>query len=125
MSYYKCPHCGEELSIFGKSKLEEVAKKHGIEKIFRLPIDPAIATACDEGSVEKVESKEMDDAFDYIMKRCATITVPQPSRDSCDGNCESCESNGSCDRCGGSCSGACESCESKGSCDGNCENCGN
>lgn len=68
MSFYKCPHCGEELSIFGKSKLEEVAKRHGIEKIFRLPVDPNVATACDAGAIEDVPSPQMDEALTHIVK---------------------------------------------------------
>ena len=75
MSYYKCPHCGEELQIFGKSKLDELAKKYGIEKVYRLPIDPEIAAACDAGTIEKTPAPIMDEAFDYIAKRCEAIKL--------------------------------------------------
>ena len=70
MSYYECPKCGEKLEIFGKSKIDEIAKKYGIEKVVKLPIDPTVAAACDAGNIESVASPGIDDAFDYILKRC-------------------------------------------------------
>lgn len=78
MSVFKCPHCGEELSIFGKGDLDEVARTHGIETVFRLPIDPAFAVACDAGKIEDVASKQMDEAFEHILKRCDEIEAPRP-----------------------------------------------
>ena len=76
MSTFKCPHCGEELAIFGKSNLDEVARTHGIEKVFRLPIDPSFAVACDSGSIENVKSQQIDEAFEHILKRCSEIEKP-------------------------------------------------
>ncbi len=76
MSYYVCPHCNERTSIFGESKIDEVAKSFGIENVFRLPIDPAVAQACDAGTIESVPNPEMDKAFDVIAKLCATIPSP-------------------------------------------------
>lgn len=106
MAYYKCPHCGEELSIFGKSGLEAVAKKHNIEKIFRLPIDPAVAAACDSGSIESIPSPQMDEAFAYIAKRCEEIQKKTPEAPAAQnpecGDCEGGDCNScSCGGCGG------------------------
>lgn len=70
MSYYECPDCGKRHSIFGESKIEEVAKNHGIEKVFKLPIDPNVAASCDRGEIESVASPSMDEAFAYIKERC-------------------------------------------------------
>ncbi len=53
MSYFECPDCGKRVSIFGESKLEEVAGEHGLEVLDRLPINPALAKACDEGALER------------------------------------------------------------------------
>ena len=78
MSYYKCPHCGEELSVFGESKIDAVAREHGIDKIFRLPIDPSIAAACDAGSIEEISSPQMDEAFAYILERCEANRKAKP-----------------------------------------------
>lgn len=52
MSYVTCPDCGKKIEVFGKSKLDEVAKTYGIDMLGRLPIDPALAEACDRGEIE-------------------------------------------------------------------------
>ncbi len=69
MSYYECPDCGKRHSIFGESKIEEVAQKYGIEKVFRLPIDPSLAASCDKGDVESLQTSGIEEAFDYISQR--------------------------------------------------------
>ena len=56
MSYAICPDCGKELSIFGKSRIEETAVQYGISVMDRLPIDPAIAEFCDSGTIELYEN---------------------------------------------------------------------
>ena len=60
MSYFKCPDCGKAHSIFGESHIEEAAAKHGIANIAKLPMDPAVAGACDSGSIEDYVSEEMN-----------------------------------------------------------------
>lgn len=68
MSYFKCPDCGKEHAIFGKSKVEAVAKEYGIEHFARLPIDPVIATMVDAGEVESVPGEPIAGLADYIEK---------------------------------------------------------
>lgn len=84
MSLFKCPHCGEELSIFGKSNIDEVAKKHGVKNVFRLPIDPNLAVACDTGRIEDATLPQMDEAFEYILNRCSEIA--KNSSSDCEAN---------------------------------------
>ena len=52
MSYIKCPHCGEEIHMFGNSHIEETAAKEGIPVVARIPIDAAMTAACDTGKIE-------------------------------------------------------------------------
>ena len=52
MSYFKCPDTGKEYKIFGESHIEETAAAHNLKILGKLPIDPAIATACDKGEIE-------------------------------------------------------------------------
>ena len=52
MSYAVCPKCGEHLHVFGESRLPEVAAGYGLPVLGALPIDPAIASACDRGTLE-------------------------------------------------------------------------
>lgn len=60
-SYFKCPDCGKEHKIFGESHLDEVAKSMNLNVLARLPIDPALAAACDEGSLESLASNPLAD----------------------------------------------------------------
>ncbi len=62
MSYLECPDCGKKISLFGESKVKEVAKEYDIPVLARIPIRPEIAKAVDEGVVEYVESGFLDKA---------------------------------------------------------------
>ena len=53
MSYITCPDCGKKIEVFGPSKLDEVAAGYGVKVLGRLPIDPALALACDAGALEE------------------------------------------------------------------------
>ena len=66
MSYFKCNECGKEHRIFGESHLEEIADRSGISEIARLPIDPAIAAACDSGNIEELDVPWLDNTVDML-----------------------------------------------------------
>ena len=55
MSYLKCPDCGKEISVFGESKAEALAKKFDIPEFFRMPINPEFAKTIDVGAAETLE----------------------------------------------------------------------
>ena len=55
MSWYECPCCGQKLPVFGDSHVEEEAAKYGVENYARLPMNPALAAACDRGMVEEAD----------------------------------------------------------------------
>lgn len=55
MSYFECPDCGKQYQIFGNSHIEEVAAKHALDIMGRLPINPKLAAACDKGMIELYE----------------------------------------------------------------------
>ncbi len=55
MSYFECPDCGKKHWIFGESHLEELARQHGITTIARIPMNPALTKACDEGRIEETD----------------------------------------------------------------------
>ncbi|MEG1858680.1 MAG: Mrp/NBP35 family ATP-binding protein [Pseudoflavonifractor sp.] len=65
-SYFKCPDCGKEHQVFGESRLDEVAEGLGLRILARLPIDPAVATACDKGEIETF-------APNYLTDLAATL----------------------------------------------------
>ena len=66
MSYYTCPHCGERLEMFGKSRVADVAREHGISLCARMPLDSELAAAVDEGEVESYLAPYLDDLADAL-----------------------------------------------------------
>lgn len=52
MSYVECPDCGKHIQLFGESHLEETALQYNLRILDRLPIDPQLARACDQGTLE-------------------------------------------------------------------------
>lgn len=68
MSYFICPHCGEKSEIFGKSKVSEIAKKHEIKTVSKLPIDPEIAKFVDEGKLEDYEKIGLEEITEMLKR---------------------------------------------------------
>ena len=66
MSYAQCPDCGKKISVFGESHIEETAKAFGVPVLAKLPITPALAAACDAGTMEEFEE-------DYLSAAVAVI----------------------------------------------------
>ncbi|MBR6951534.1 MAG: Mrp/NBP35 family ATP-binding protein [Oscillospiraceae bacterium] len=66
MSYFQCPSCGEKHEIFGRSRLEEVAARHGIAKTARIPMAPELASLCDEGRIEDYDGDWLN-AFSSLI----------------------------------------------------------
>ena len=65
-SYFKCPDNNKEYKIFGESHIDAVAQRHGLKVLARLPIDPALANACDTGAIEGAGEHFMDGALAVI-----------------------------------------------------------
>ena len=68
MSYAECPDCGKKISIFGESRLEEVAKEYNLRILGRLPVDPRLAKSCDKGAIELYDGNWIDNATEIIEK---------------------------------------------------------
>ena len=68
MSYVACPDCGKEIRVFGESHVDEIAKRHGITTIARLPVDPKLAGACDNGQIEQFQGDWLDEFLKTIRK---------------------------------------------------------
>ncbi len=66
MSYLKCPHCGEQINVFGESHIDEVAAQHGLKVLAKLPMDPKNAAYMDAGAVEAIDLPEMKEAIKDI-----------------------------------------------------------
>ena len=68
MAYFKCDACGKEHHIFGESHVEEIAARHGIANVARMPIQPQIAAACDSGLVEMLEAPYLEALAEALEK---------------------------------------------------------
>lgn len=66
MSYLECPDCGRRISVFGESRIDEVAKENEIPVLAKIPIEPRIAKAVDEGTVEYLEAPWLDEAVKAV-----------------------------------------------------------
>lgn len=66
MSYLVLPGTGERLEVFGSSKGEEMAKAAEAPLLGRLPIDPQLASLCDEGSIERYRSDALSELFENV-----------------------------------------------------------
>jgi Mrp family chromosome partitioning ATPase/predicted Fe-Mo cluster-binding NifX family protein len=66
MSYFKCPDNDKDYQIFGDSHIDETAKKYNLEVLAKLPIDPRISRACDQGAIEMFEGEWLDPVADIL-----------------------------------------------------------
>ena len=65
-SYFQCPDCGKKHAIFGESKLDETAKELGLPILARLPMDPTLALACDNGLVEGISQNYLEPVAELL-----------------------------------------------------------
>lgn len=66
MSFFRCPDNGKEYQIFGESHIDEIADNYHLKVLAKLPVDPAISTACDEGRVESLEGYWLDPVAEVL-----------------------------------------------------------
>ena len=68
MSYFKCPDCGKEYEIYGKSHVKEEAKEFEIPYYAKLPIDPNFAACVDKGEIEFLDVSALNNIAEAIEK---------------------------------------------------------
>ncbi|MBP3889241.1 MAG: P-loop NTPase, partial [Cellulosilyticum sp.] len=62
--------CDKKHQIFGESKIDEVAAEYNLKVLGKLPIDPSIAKACDNGQVEEVELEAINEIAGQVEAFC-------------------------------------------------------
>ncbi|MCB9499043.1 MAG: Mrp/NBP35 family ATP-binding protein [Erysipelotrichaceae bacterium] len=67
MSYVKCDNCGNKIYIYGKSKIEEVAKSIGTKVLCQLPIVEGNSELVDQGKVFDINLPEIKGAVDELL----------------------------------------------------------
>ncbi len=65
-SYIQCGNCGEKISVFGTSHIDEIAVKYNLPVLGRVPIDPAIAAAVDSEKIEQLSGEWLDLAAETL-----------------------------------------------------------
>jgi Mrp family chromosome partitioning ATPase len=78
MSHAVCPHCGERIEIFGKSKAQDAAKKAGIPFLGAVPIDSEIARLSDEGKIEEYANPLFEDVTRAVRVNATKLLEPMP-----------------------------------------------
>lgn len=68
MSFFRCPDNNKDYKIFGDSHIEEIAAKHRLQVLAKLPLDPKISAACDNGTIEQLDGEWLDFAAISIEK---------------------------------------------------------
>ena len=69
MSWFMCPDCGKKHSIYGDSRIEEVAKELDTQELAKLTNAPELAKCVDEGKIEFFEGNYLDEAAEIIEKK--------------------------------------------------------
>ena len=67
-SYLECPDCGRKIEVFGKSHINEIADKFELPVLAKLPIDPSVAEAYDNGLMETVNTDAVSGVIDAVLK---------------------------------------------------------
>ena len=62
-------NCGERISVFGESHIEDISEREGIDILARLPIDPMIASMVDTGCIEELKTTELDECCDTLLEK--------------------------------------------------------
>ena len=66
MSYFECPDCKGRHNIFGESNIEALAAEYEIHSVSKIPMNPALAKACDKGAIELFDGNWLDDLADKV-----------------------------------------------------------
>lgn len=69
MSYVTCPNCDEKIYLYGESKLEDFAKKQGIDILGRLPLKAGTSVEVDSGKFESINFDEFDEILNKILDK--------------------------------------------------------
>ena len=78
MSGYVCPKCGERVDIFTAGGGEQMARELGVPFLGRVPIEPGLTRACDDGVpfVQRFAESETAKALDAVFRPVLTRARP-------------------------------------------------
>ena len=85
MSYFRCPDNGKDYKIFGESHIDAVAHEYGLPILAKLPIEPAIAEACDAATVMSASLPDRNSRGSMIASRLSVFALSPVLRGISDG----------------------------------------
>ena len=65
-SYLECPDCGKKISVFGESRIDEIAAELGMEVLGKMPIDPGLARMVEEEKFYEVKHDYLKNAVEAL-----------------------------------------------------------
>ena len=68
MSHLVLPDSGKHLELFGPSRADEMARAASAPLLARLPVDPELASLCDQGSIERYSSDSLDEFASTLIR---------------------------------------------------------
>lgn len=68
MSYVKCPDCGKQITVFGKSNIEKIAECFNLPVLARIPMEESTSAAVDAGDVESLDLQELNELSETVKK---------------------------------------------------------
>lgn len=69
MSYLTCPDCGKKIYLFGEGKTAQAAAAHNLPLLAEMPIDPALASLTDAGSIEDFQGDWLKTVADRLAEK--------------------------------------------------------
>lgn len=71
MSGFVCPHCGEQVELFGRDGGRRLADEMDLDFLGRIPLDPAIVTGADRGEAieNSMASAAVQTSFEQVIEK--------------------------------------------------------
>ena len=66
MAYINCDQCGHEINIYKNDVTEQTAEKYGLKVVAKLPMDPDMANAADEGQIEDYDGNLLEKLIEVL-----------------------------------------------------------
>ena len=66
-SYLECPDCKKKISVFGESRVDEIAKELNIDVLGKMPIDPKLAEMVEREKFYEVHHDYLKNAIDKLV----------------------------------------------------------
>ena len=71
-SYFRCPDCGGQHPIFGESTIDALGAQLSLPVLAKLPLDPALSRAMDEGRLEEYSPNPLTDVAAALEEKYRT-----------------------------------------------------